>query len=68
MIIAIIRMTIIEGRITPTVEHIAPKTPPTELPTKVEMLIAKGPGVHSLTAMKSVKLDSVIHPLETTCS
>ena len=43
-----------EGKMTPNVEHTAPKAPAVCEPTKVEILIAKGPGVDSLIAIKSV--------------
>ena len=68
IIIATMIIMIKEGSITPRVAHIAPNTPPTLLPMNVEIFNAKGPGVTSLTAIKSVNVDSVTQPLEMTCS
>lgn len=45
-------MMIKEGRTTPKVAQKAPKRPPASIPTYVEILMAKGPGVLSLTAIK----------------
>ena len=64
-IIATRMMIINDGRITPMVEQTAPKAPPTCEPTNVEILIANGPGVVSLMAIKSDSCESVSHPFPT---
>ncbi len=68
IIIATIKMMIKEGKTTPKVAHKDPRMPAVLLPTNVAILIAKGPGVASLIAMKSVSSVKVIHPLPKTCS
>lgn len=46
-------MTINDGKTTPRVAQKAPKNPACDDPIKVAILIANGPGVTSLTAIKS---------------
>lgn len=58
-------MMINDGRTTPKVAHIAPKMPPVCEPTNVDILMAKGPGVDSLIAIKSLSSPSLIHPRPT---
>ena len=52
-----------DGNATPTVAHKAPGIPAFSIPIYVEILMAKGPGVLSLTAIKSTNSRDVIHPL-----
>ena len=47
---------------TPSVAQTAPSTPPVRMPTNVAILIASGPGVLSLTAMKSTTSACVSQP------
>lgn len=47
-------MIIKDGSITPSVAQKEPKIPPTSAPTYVAIFTANGPGVLSLTAIKSI--------------
>ena len=49
----IIKIIIIEGKTTPKVAKVEPKTPFFLNPTKVAIFIATGPGVDSQTPIKS---------------
>lgn len=61
---ATMRMMRKEGSTTPRVAQTAPATPDWDMPTKVAMLTAKGPGVDSLMAMKSMSCCWVSQPCE----
>jgi hypothetical protein len=56
------------GSTTPTVAHKAPKIPPCELPTKVAIFTAIGPGVDSAMPIKLDNISSESHPCEETSS
>ena len=53
-----------EGRTTPKVAQNAPKTPPVSEPIYVDIFIANGPGVLSLTATKFTISSEVIQPFD----
>ena len=52
-----------DGNATPTVVHTKLPVFLLSIPIYVEILMAKGPGVLSLTAIKSTNSRDVIHPL-----
>lgn len=56
-------MIIKDGSITPSVAQKEPKIPPTSAPTYVAIFTANGPGVLSLTAIKSISDCESIYPI-----